>query len=293
MGALTLILALFIGIVLGMVGSGGSIMAVPMLAYVAGMDPKQAIAVAHLLVAVTSAVTAVPHARAGHIQWRTGMLLGGAGSVGAYIGGLLARFVSGTALFVGFATVVTLTGFAMLRRGDGATTEDGRQPLAGVVVLLGGLAIGLVSGLVGAGGGVFVVPFLLIAGSLSMSFAVGTSLVVTSLNSFAGLGGYLTHVHVDFKVAAVITVITVIGGQIGARQHARVAPMTLRRAFGLFALGISSITFGRELGTATGVAVAVLTTLFVAIMLVRKRLRGHHGGTPMTTTPGRMPRRWP
>lgn len=273
MFALTLTLALFVGIVVGMLGSGGSVLSVPLLAYVAGMDPKQAIAMAHLVVAVASAVTAIPYMRASRIQWRTGTALGGAGFVGAYAGGLLARFVSGEILLVGFASVVIATGIVMLRRRGAVATGDDRQPPPVVVVVLGGLAIGTVSGLIGAGGGVFVVPFLTLVGGLSISFAVGTSLIVVATNSFAGLGGYLAHVHIDAKVAAAITVVTVIGGQIGARVHTRVDPNVLRKAFGWFALGISSIIFGREINAAAGIAVAALTALAAVITFVRARLK--------------------
>lgn len=268
---LTLILALFVGLTVGVLGGGGSVLSVPLLAYIAGMDAKQAIAVAHLVVATTSAITAIPYARAGHVQWRTGTVLGGAGFVGAYVGGLLARFVSGPILLVGFASIVIATGIAMLHRRHSVAAENDRQPLRVVMVLLGGLTIGTVSGLVGAGGGVFVVPFLTLVGGLSMPLAVGTSLIVVATNSFAGLGGYLAHVHIDMTVAAAVTVITVIGGQIGARVHARVNPEALHKAFGWFALAISSIIFGREINVASGIAVAALTAVVAAITLVRAR----------------------
>lgn len=280
--ALTLFLAVFVGIVVGVLGSGGSVLSVPLLAYVGGMDPKQAIAVAHLVVGTTSAVTAIPFMRAGRIQWRTGMVLGGAGLVGAYAGGLLARFVGGTVLLVAFASVVVATGIAMLRRPHGVAAGEDRQPLPVVVGILGGLAIGLISGLVGAGGGVFVVPFLTLAGGLSMSFAVGTSLIVVATNSFAGLGGYLAHVHIDPKVATAFTVVTVIGGQIGAHVHTRIDPHALRTAFGWFALAISSIIFGREINAAAGIAVAALTAFAAAITLVRARLKRRSAVTSST-----------
>lgn len=88
--ALTVSLAVFVGIALGLLGGGGSILTVPLLAYVAGMDAKQAIATSLLVVGVTSAVGAVSHARAGRVQWRTGLIFGAAGMAGAYLGGVLA-----------------------------------------------------------------------------------------------------------------------------------------------------------------------------------------------------------
>ena len=93
--ALTVALAVLVGVTLGLLGGGGSILTVPLLAYVAGMDAKQAIATSLLVVGVTSAVGAISHARAGRVQWRTGILFGLAGMVGAYAGGLLSRFIPG------------------------------------------------------------------------------------------------------------------------------------------------------------------------------------------------------
>src|SRR6202165_1319131 len=100
--ALTIVLAVFVGISLGLLGGGGSILTVPLLAYVAGLDAKHAIATSLLVVSVTSAVRAISHARAGRVQWRTGLVFGAAGMAGAYAGGLLARSIPGTVLLVGF-----------------------------------------------------------------------------------------------------------------------------------------------------------------------------------------------
>src|SRR6185503_16750374 len=99
--ALTIGLAVFVGISLGLLGGGGSILTVPLLAYVAGLDAKQAIATSLLGVGATSAISAVSHARDGHVQWRTGLIFGAAGMAGAYLGGVLARFIPGTVLLIG------------------------------------------------------------------------------------------------------------------------------------------------------------------------------------------------
>lgn len=289
MFALTLVLALFVGIGVGVLGSGGTVMSVPLLAYVAGMGAKQAIATAHLVVAVTSAVTIIPFLRVGRIQWRTGALLGGAGFVGAYIGGLLARFFSDTILLIGFAGIVILTGAAMLRPRQRIVDSEGHKPSVGVLIS-GGLAIGLVSGLVGAGGGVFVVPFLTLVGGVSVTYAVGTSLLVVTLNSFAGLGGYLAHVHLDARLATAFTAITVIGGQIGAHLHARVDPNVLRYAFGFLALAIAAVTVGKEINPASGFAVAALTGLAAAIAFVHARVaRRGRIGVPASDAPSVPP----
>ena len=113
--ALTVALAVLVGVTLGLLGGGGSILTVPLLAYVAGMDAKEAIATSLLVVGVTSAVGAISHARAGRVQWRTGILFGLAGMVGAYGGGLLSRFIPRTVLLLGFAVMMIATAIAKLR----------------------------------------------------------------------------------------------------------------------------------------------------------------------------------
>ncbi|HKH53492.1 MAG TPA: TSUP family transporter, partial [Mycobacterium sp.] len=110
--ALTIALAVLVGVTLGLLGGGGSILTVPLLAYVAGMDAKQAIATSLLVVGVTSAVGAASHARAGRVQWRTGLVFGAAGMAGAYGGGLFAQFIPGTVLLIGFAAIMIATAIA-------------------------------------------------------------------------------------------------------------------------------------------------------------------------------------
>ncbi|PQP53716.1 sulfite exporter TauE/SafE family protein, partial [Mycolicibacterium austroafricanum] len=152
------------------------ILTVPLLAYVAGMDAKAAIATSLLVVGVTSAIGAISHARAGRVQWRTGLIFGAAGMAGAYAGGLLARYIPGTILLIGFAVMMIATAIAMLRgRKTLHTTETGHR-LPVPKILAEGLIVGLVTGLVGAGGGFLVVPALALLGGLPMPIAVGTSL---------------------------------------------------------------------------------------------------------------------
>ena len=126
--ALTIVLAVLVGISLGLLGGGGSILTVPLLAYVAGMDAKPAIATSLLVVGVTSAIGAITHARAGRVRWRVAALFGASAMAGAYAGGLLARFIPGTALLIAFAAIMIAAGVAMLR-GRKDTTADRNQHL--------------------------------------------------------------------------------------------------------------------------------------------------------------------
>src|SRR5690348_6112202 len=125
MPVMTIALAAVVGVALGMLGGGGSILMVPLLTYVGGLDARQAITTSLLVVGVTSAIGAIGHARAGHVRWGIGLLFGMAGMAGAYGGGLMARFVPPSALLVGFAVLMCVAAMAMLR--DRANLSNGRR----------------------------------------------------------------------------------------------------------------------------------------------------------------------
>ncbi|CAA0127044.1 putative membrane transporter protein [Mycolicibacterium vanbaalenii] len=269
--ALTIGLAVFVGISLGLLGGGGSILTVPLLAYVAGMDAKQAIATSLLVVGVTSAIGAISHARAGRVQWRTGLIFGGAGMAGAYAGGVLARFIPGTVLLIGFAVMMIATAIAMLRGRKNAETSDGGHRLPMPKIVAEGLVVGLVTGLVGAGGGFLVVPALALLGGLPMPIAVGTSLIVIAMKSFAGLAGYLSSVQINWTLALAVTAAAVVGALLGARLTAKVDPDVLRKVFGWFVLTMSSVVLGQEIHPGVGIAAAALTAVAAAMTFVCTR----------------------
>lgn len=231
---LTVGLAVLIGLSLGLLGGGGSILAVPLLVYVADLPAKEAIATSLLVVGVTSAVGVLPHARAKRIRWRTGLLFGAAGMAGAYIGGRLAAFIPATILLTGFAVMMLATATAMIRGRRGASGPPAPRELPVRRVLLDGSVVGLVTGMVGAGGGFLVVPALALLGGLPMPVAAGTSLVVIAMKSFAGLAGFLSSVSIDWGLAAAVTAAAVTGSLAGARLAGRVPEVVLRRTFGGF-----------------------------------------------------------
>ncbi|WP_212843601.1 sulfite exporter TauE/SafE family protein [Catellatospora sp. IY07-71] len=234
--ALTLAASVAIGLTLGMLGGGGSILTVPVLVYLADIEPKSAIAMSLVVVGVTSTVALVPHARASRVQWRTGALFGAAGMAGAYVGGRVAQFIPGAVLLVAFAAMMLVTAVAMLRSRRGITAahrpDEARLPV--VKILAEGVAVGLVTGLVGAGGGFLVVPALVLLGGLPMPVAVGTSLLVIAMKSVAGLGGYLHSVSIDWRLTAAVTAVAVLGSIAGGRLAGRIDPALLRRTFGWF-----------------------------------------------------------
>ena len=280
---LVVALAVLIGVALGLLGGGGSILAVPLLVYVGGLEAKEAIATSLLVVGVTSAVAAVGHARAGRVRWGTGAAFGAAAMAGAYVGGRLAAYVPGSWLLLGFALMMIATAAAMIRGRRGGSAGPAREHLPVGKVVVEGLVVGLVTGMVGAGGGFLVVPALVLLGGLSMPVAVGTSLVVIAMKSFAGLAGYLATVQVDWGLAAAVTAAAVAGSLLGSRLAGRVPPDALRRAFGWFVLAMGAFVLGQqlpgELGRALWSSPAVWAAVAAVVLgggalLARRRRRG-------------------
>lgn len=284
--ALTLVLAVVVGVVLGLLGGGGSILMVPLLVYVTGLDTKEAIATSLLVVGVTSATGAFAHARAGRVRWRTGAVFGAAGMAGAYVGGRVSEFVPGTVLLVGFAVMMAVTALAMLRGRRELDPDKVRHQLPVARVVLDGAVVGLVTGLVGAGGGFLVVPALALLGGLPMPVAVGTSLVVIAMKSGAGLAGYLSSVSIDWPLAAAVTAAAVAGSLLGGPLAGRVDPDRLRQAFGWFVLVMAAFVGLQEapdaVRTHPGTYLAVGLGFAAAALHLRRR-RTRRAATPALT----------
>ncbi|WP_236833641.1 sulfite exporter TauE/SafE family protein, partial [Blastococcus sp. MG754427] len=145
-------------------------------------------------------MSVVGHARAGRVRWRTGLLFGAAGMAGALAGGFVGGHLPGQLLMIAFALMMVATAVAMLRGRQDVDPAKSHSELPVGRVLLDGVVVGLVTGLVGAGGGFLVVPALALLGGLPMGVAVGTSLLVIAMKSFAGLSGYLATVSIDWAL---------------------------------------------------------------------------------------------
>jgi uncharacterized membrane protein YfcA len=257
--ALTVTLAVVVGLTLGLLGGGGSILMVPLLVYVAGMEAKEAIAASLVVVGVTAAISVVGHARAGRVRWRTGLLFGVAGMAGAFAGGLLGGHLPGQLLLIAFALVMLATAIAMLRGRKNVDASKVHAEVPVGRVLLDGVVVGLVTGLVGAGGGFLVVPALALLGGLPMGVAVGTSLLVIAMKSFAGLAGYLATVPIDWALTGAVTAAAVVGSLVGARLVDRIPADALRRGFGWFVLAMGAFVLVQQ--APDGVRVPALIAL--------------------------------
>jgi uncharacterized protein len=237
---LGLSLAALIGLSLGLLGGGGSILTVPIFVYVLGFGAKESIAMSLAVVGAVSLFGAVGHWRAGNVRLRLALLFGAVAMVGTYLGARLAVFFSGPAQLALFAVVMLVAAFFMFRdRPVVAPPAPGEPPLPVArisrrLVVVEGLAVGVLTGLVGVGGGFLIVPALVLLAKVPMKQAVGTSLVIIAMKSATGFLGYLGQVEVPWAFMTLFTAVAVAGIFAGTWLVRFVPQAALRRAFAVF-----------------------------------------------------------
>lgn len=246
--------ALLVGVLLGLLGGGGSILTLPLLVFVGQLGPREAIATSLFVVGVTSAAGLVQHARARTVDVRVGTRFALISMATAFLGGRISSAVPTDVLLIGFALVMLGAAIAMLR--PRSVGEAAKGPISWLRVGLAASAVGALSGLVGAGGGFLIVPALTAAARLPTRTAIGTSLMVIALQSAAGLLGQPDLADLDATVVAVASGGAVLGAVLGGRAGRRLKPETLRRTFGWFVLATSLVMLGRQLAAPLAVTLA-------------------------------------
>lgn len=256
-------LALVVGLTLGLLGGGGSILTLPILVYLLDMDTTTGIAVSLFVVASTSMFAVVQHAREGNVDWKVGGVFGAAGMAGAYLGGRLAVHIHDTVLLVLFAVIMLATGAMMFRGKKGAveacpsdegeaclgdSAERAKEKLPVLKILVEGLSVGVLTGMVGAGGGFLVVPALAMLGGLTMKRAIGTSLMIIALKSWAGFAGVAPSVDIPWALTLTFTLSAIVGSLVGVRLLTRMAPDKLRAGFAGFVLLMAGVILVQEVG---------------------------------------------
>ncbi|MGW5420116.1 sulfite exporter TauE/SafE family protein [Streptomyces sp. NPDC003943] len=227
-----------VGLALGALGGGGSVLAVPALIYLLGFTPGAAATASLLIVLATSATALYGHARDGQVRWRTGAVFAAAGLVPAALGGLLAARVPEWLLTAGFVAVAGFAAVRMVRRApEGAAVRRSAPAVAGA-----GAGLGAVTGVLGVGGGFLTVPALVQVVGLRMRPAVGTSLLVVAVNALAALLARSgTAAPLDWAVVAPFAGAAVLGAWDGRRLAGRIPADRLRRAFGLLLLAVAAL----------------------------------------------------
>lgn len=250
---LGLALSGLIGLSLGLIGGGGSIITVPVLVYVLGVNAHEAVGMSLAVVGATSLVGSILHYRRGTVHLKTGLIFGAAGIVGALLGSPLTRLLSTSALMMTFATLMLVVAVLMLRRkSNDVEVESVEQVLSIWKALLAGFGVGVLTGFLGVGGGFLIVPALVMFGGLGMKEAIGTSLFVIFLNCVAGLIGHASQNNFDWNLTALVTTMAVAGTIFGTLISHHVTANKLQKGFAVFVLTIAIFLMAKNYGVFFG-----------------------------------------
>ncbi|MFZ4474679.1 MAG: sulfite exporter TauE/SafE family protein [Saprospiraceae bacterium] len=252
-----------IGISLGLIGGGGSILTVPVLVYLFGIDPVLATAYSLFIVGSTSLVGAFPKYQEGLVNIKTAVIFGIPAILAVYVTRAylvpmipnpvfsLGDFVVSKAmLMMGlFATLMVFASYSMIRdkKASVKPEEVGPQQFNYPMILTEGAVVGILTGLVGAGGGFLIIPALVLFSKLPMKQAVGTSLLIIAAKSLIGFTGDLAQYKMDWSLLGIVTGLAIVGIFIGNRLSRSVDGDKLKKAFGWFVLVMGIYILIKEL----------------------------------------------
>jgi uncharacterized protein len=264
---LTAILGTVVGLSLGLTGGGGAIFAVPILVYLLGVPPRDAIGISFLTVGSTACVGFIQRARQGMVDFPTGLLFALAGMIGAPIGSWLADLIPEPILLTMFAGLMLLIAVRMLLKAQekvAATVNEAaenagptcrRDPegrlrfTSQCAMLLGvvGLGVGILTGMFGIGGGFIIVPALVTFAGMGMQGAIGTSLLIITLVSMSGTASHLlSGKELDLQTASIFAGGSIVGLFIGSWWAQRMAGPTLQRFFAIAILLVAVYVIARS-----------------------------------------------
>lgn len=267
--------AIIVGLTLGMLGSGGSALTVPVLIYMVGHGAKESIAESMAIVGLISLIAAIPYARSGQIDWRSVVYFGLPGMLGTLIGAQLGGLANEALQLSVFGGVLLVSAIAMLRSGEEPASDpdraaddgsvDGKltpQESSSVVdkpprqvsawkIGLEGISVGVLTGFVGVGGGFLIVPALVVLGKLPMRLAIGTSLVIIAIKAAVGFAKYehylLAHdLTVHWQTIGVFSIVGVFGSWVGRRLNTKLNQRALQRVFAGFLILLGGVIVVQE-----------------------------------------------
>lgn len=257
--------ALIIGISLGLIGGGGSILTVPVLVYLFGVNPVLATAYSLFIVGTSSLVGAIPKYRKGLVNLKTALIFGAPSIAAVYatrkflvplipdpvfaIGGF--EVTKAATLMLLFAVLMVFASVSMIREKKKNCEDCGDEPIQQKfnypLILVEGAIVGVLTGLVGAGGGFLIIPALVLLSKLPMKQAVGTSLLIIAAKSLIGFTGDLSHYTMDWKLLGIVTALAIGGIFIGNRLSHKIDGDKLKKAFGWFVLVMGFYIIAKEL----------------------------------------------
>ncbi|MFN0175971.1 MAG: sulfite exporter TauE/SafE family protein [Saprospiraceae bacterium] len=253
-----------IGVSLGLIGGGGSILTVPVLVYLFGVDPVLATAYSLFIVGSTSLVGSFPKYRDGMVNLKTALIFGIPAILAVYATRAflvpmipdpvvsLGSFTVSKAMFIMgiFAILMVFASYSMIRNKKNSSKEkepEGPQKFNYPMILMEGAVVGMLTGLVGAGGGFLIIPALVLFSKLPMKQAVGTSLLIIAAKSLIGFTGDLSHYEMDWTLLGTVTALAIVGIFIGNRLSRKVDGDKLKKAFGWFVLVMGVYILIKEL----------------------------------------------
>ena len=239
------------GLTLGLIGGGGSILTVPILVYLFGVETSLSTAYSLFIVGLTSLIGSFSHMKLGNVHWRTAIVFGIPSIISVY---LTRHFIvpaipdpifsidsftltKGMGILMFFAVIMVMASYTMIRKPKKAAEGSGEVAFNYPMILLEGLVVGMVTGLVGAGGGFLIIPALVLLAKLPMKQAVGTSLIIIASKSLLGfLGDLRPEVNIDWTFLMIFSSIAIVGILVGAMLSKKISGDKLKPAFGWFVL---------------------------------------------------------
>jgi uncharacterized membrane protein YfcA len=253
--AVVLVGALVIGLTLGMLGSGGSAITVPVLIYLVGHGAKESIAESMAIVGLISIAAAIPYAKAKLIDWRSVWFFGIPGMLGTLVGAWLGGLSTDALQLFVFGSVLLVAAFSMLRparhESNAGQSDITTNTSPTWKIGIEGTIVGVVTGFVGVGGGFLIVPALVLLANLPMRLAIGTSLVIIAIKSGVGFAKYEQHLlsqnmSVDLQTIATFVLLGVIGSLAGRAINARLNQQVLRHVFATLLILLGGFLIIRE-----------------------------------------------
>ena len=242
---LALVLALAIGVSLGLLGGGGSIITLPVLVYVAKVPASQAVGMSLAVVGGTTLVGSILGARSGHVHGKAALLFSITGVVGALAGSQLTHLVSQPVLLLIFAGLMIVVALRMFRpRPEQPSNEHAECHWLSCTAT--GLFVGVLTGFLGVGGGFLIVPALLFLARVPLKRAIATSLVVITVTSAAGLLGHLRRTHFDWGIAGMFLALAIVGMLAGRKFAHHIEAERLRYWFAWFVLAVAAFVIAEN-----------------------------------------------
>lgn len=248
---LALTLSAAIGLSLGVLGSGGSIITLPVLVYAGGIEPRAAVPMSLAIVGGTSLAGAAAKMRAGELNLRAAAIFAAAGIPAALLGAQLTPLVPPSVLLILFALLMFAVAARMLWKRD--ETVEPLPDCRPLRCMAAGGGVGALTGFLGVGGGFLIVPAMVMAARMPLKLAIGTSLAVIAVNSFAGLAGHLRHTAVDWPLSLAFLGLALVGMFAGVLIACRIQARALARWFAWFVIAVAVFVVAQNLPALAGV----------------------------------------